>query len=565
MSLFWATSNFISAQDILIRIHPVEHIPDKLNFQKEINAADSADASTKLRTLRLAIVEEGYLTAGFDSIHFGTDTIDVFLNFGKAYKWANLDRGNMPEEYLSAIGYREKLYRNEPFSPKALARIIEQSLQKAENNGYPFASISLDSLKIQNDEIDARLNIDLNQFTTTDSLILKGNANINRNYLQSYLGIKTRVPYNQSQLNKIPERLKELPFIQVIKPYEIGMRPGKADIYLYLDNKKASNFNGIIGVLPDRETGKTQITGDVELNLLNTLKHGETMKLKWQRLQTKTQELNLEFDFPFLFSTPIGVEADLNLYRRDTLFGQVNALVGLQYYFSGGNFARVFYENNQANVISSEGFSINEYIDSRTNMYGVGLDFRILDYRFNPTRGIFLETSLAAGQKTILKNPEVDDAEYESLQLKTDIYNAKLNIGTYIPLGNRSTFLVRARGAYLLNENMFRNEIYRIGGLKTLRGFNEQSIFASAYVVGTAEYRFILEENSNVFVFFDQAIYEDRTDEKTLSDTPFGFGAGINFETNAGIFSLTYALGKQLENPVEIRSGKIHFGFISFF
>src|SRR5690606_25384173 len=140
-----------------------------------------------------------------------------------------------------------------------------------------------------------------------------------------------------------------------------------------------------------------------------------------------------------------------------------------------------------------------------------------------------------------------------------------LNIGTYIPLGNRSTFLVRARGAYLLNENMFRNEIYRIGGLKTLRGFNEQSIFASAYVVGTAEYRFILEENSNVFVFFDQAIYEDRTDEKTLSDTPFGFGAGINFETNAGIFSLTYALGKQLENPVEIRSGKIHFGFISFF
>src|SRR5690606_25880770 len=123
---------------------------------------------------------------------------------------------------------------------------------------------------------------------------------------------------------------------------------------------------------------------------------------------------------------------------------------------------------------------INEYIDSRTNMYGVGLDFRMLDYRFNPTRGIFIETSLAAGQKTILKNPEVDDAEYESLQLKTDIYNAKLNIGTYIPLGNRSTFLVRARGAYLLNENMFRNEIYRIGGLKTLRGFNEQSIFASA-------------------------------------------------------------------------------------
>jgi len=563
--LFWATSNFISAQDVLIIIHPVENIPDKVNIPKEINANDSTDASVKLRNLRWEIVETGHLTAGFDSINFGADTIYAFLNFGKTYKWANLNRGNIPEEYLSAVGFREKLYRNEPFSPKALSRIMEQSLKLAENNGYPFASLSLDSLKIHNREIDAVLQMELNQFTLTDSIIIKGGANTNRNYLQSYLGIKTQVPYNQSVLDKIPERLKELPFLHVIKPYEVGMRPGKADIYLYLDNKKASNFNGIIGILPDRETGKTQITGDVELNLMNTLKHGETIKLKWQRLQTKTQELNLEFDYPFLFSTPVGIEARLNLYRRDTIFGQVNALAGLQYYFKGGNYARVFYENNQANVISSDAFSINEFIDSRTNMYGVGMNFRRLDYRFNPTKGVFVETSVAAGQKTILKNPEVDDSEYDDLKLKSDIYNAKLNTGIYLPLGNRSTFLVRVRGAYLLNENMFRNEIYRIGGLQTLRGFNEQSIFASAYAVGTLEYRFILEENSNVFAFFDQGIYEDRSEENTLSDTPFGFGAGINFETNAGIFSLTYALGKQLENPIEIRSGKIHFGFISFF
>src|SRR5690606_14297070 len=250
---------------------------------------------------------------------------------------------------------------NEPFSPKALAKIMEQSLKMAENNGYPFATLKLDSLEMQHGAIAAELNIELNQFTLIDSVIIKGGVNTNRQYLQSYLGIKTQVPYNQSVLDKIPGRLKEMPFLRVIKPYEVGMRPGKADVYLYLDNKKASNFNGILGILPDRETGKTLITGDVELNLMNTLKHGETIKLKWQRLQTKTQELNVEFDYPFLFSTPVGIEARLNLYRRDTIFGQVNALAGLQYYFKGGNYARVFYENNQANVISSDAFSINEF------------------------------------------------------------------------------------------------------------------------------------------------------------------------------------------------------------
>lgn len=124
---------------------------------------------------------------------------------------------------------------------------------------------------------------------------------------------------------------------------------------------------------------------------------------------------------------------------------------------------------------------------------------------------------------------------------------------------------MKVQGGLFLNENMFRNEIYRIGGLKTLRGFDEQAIFATGFAIGTIEYRFILEQNSNVFVFFDQAYYEDKTREDVLSDTPFGFGAGVNFETNAGVFSLTYALGKQFDNNISFRGGKVHFGFISFF
>jgi len=556
----------LNAQNVTIIVQSDTPIPPKIKLPTYILAADSGDAVLQLNQLKHQLIEKGYLTAGFDSLSaIESDTLYSRVYFGKHYKWANLKAGNLPEEYLTRSGFRQKIVRDEAFSPAALAKLMEQSLKLAENNGFPFASLRLDSLQINDEYIEAVLNMELNQFTLVDSVIIKGNIKTNRKYLQNYLGIKTDVPYNQSVLNKIPVRLKELPFVKVIKPYEVGMRPGKADIYLYLDAKKASNFNGILGILPDEGTGKTQITGDIELNLLNSLSQGESINLKWQRLQTKTQELNVDFTYPFLFNTPIGLELGLNLYRRDTLFSRVNSLVGVQYFFKGGNFARIFYENNQANVISAEAFSIDQYIDSRTNLYGVGINMRDLDYRFNPTRGYFLETSVAAGRKKILKNRAVDDAEYSGLKINSDIYNINLKVGTYISIGKRSTVLLRVRGAYLLNENMFRNEIYRIGGLKTLRGFNEQSIFASAYGVGTIEYRYILEENSNVFVFFDQGIYEDRSVEIPLQDDPIGFGAGINFETNAGIFSLTYALGKQFNNSIEIRSGKIHFGFISFF
>jgi len=98
-----------------------------------------------------------------------------------------------------------------------------------------------------------------------------------------------------------------------------------------------------------------------------------------------------------------------------------------------------------------------------------------------------------------------------------------------------------------------------------LRGFDEESIYASSFSILTLEYRFILEQNSYLYVFGDGAWYENNEVSRYIQDTPFGFGAGISFETKAGIFSINYALGKQFSNPIELRSGKIHFGIVNYF
>ena len=105
----------------------------------------------------------------------------------------------------------------------------------------------------------------------------------------------------------------------------------------------------------------------------------------------------------------------------------------------------------------------------------------------------------------------------------------------------------------------------RIGGLHTLRGVDEESIFASFYSITTIEYRFILEQNSFLYLFTDGAFWEKRTANAYSLDRPYSFGVGMNFETNAGIFSISYAVGKQFDNPIQFRSAKIHFGFINFF
>lgn len=125
--------------------------------------------------------------------------------------------------------------------------------------------------------------------------------------------------------------------------------------------------------------------------------------------------------------------------------------------------------------------------------------------------------------------------------------------------------MLRGRGASFYNENVFTNELYRIGGIQTIRGFDEESIFVSSYAVASLEYRYLLEQNSNIYVFGDYGWLEKNVGENYLFDQPYSFGAGISFETSPGIFSLSYALGSQMGAPVYLRAAKIHFGFTSFF
>jgi len=108
------------------------------------------------------------------------------------------------------------------------------------------------------------------------------------------------------------------------------------------------------------------------------------------------------------------------------------------------------------------------------------------------------------------------------------------------------------------------NELLRFGGMGTQRGFKEEELRATSRWMISLEYRFLLDQNSFLFVFFDQSWYENKL-AITRRDTPYGFGGGLTFGTTLGMFSISYALGKQLTNPILLSNGNIHFGYTSYF
>lgn len=559
------------SQPIILNLIPQENsvVFKKISYEKNHNSQESI--IKELNKIILSLNDIGYLAASIDSIKHDSLFHNAFITIGNSYKWAHLKKGNIEESILSEVGFREKIYRNKPLHYKKVALLQERILTLLENNGYPFASIKLDSISLFNNAFGASLHIEKNNLIKIDSIINTGNAKMNTAYLHRYIGIKPGDLYNEGLIRKLPNRIKELSFISSKEAPIVLFSEKTTKLSLHLNKKRASQFDGIIGVLPNNETGKILFTGDVRLKLQNAINHGELIDINWRRLQAETQDLKTQLAYPFIFSLPFGIDYGLKLYKRDTTFIDVNQTIGIQYILAGSNYLKAFVNRKNSSLLSTAGLEnisvLPPNADIKATGYGLGLKIERLDYRINPRKGIFITLNTMASNRKIIKNSGLNEMIYANLKLTSVQYSAELIFANYIPIKNRSTLKLGLQSAIINSSSIFQNELYRIGGLKTLRGFDEESIFVSSYSILTLEYRYIFEQNSYLYVFSDAAYYEN----KSISFSgqryakPIGWGAGITFETKAGIFSINYALGKQFNNPINLRSGKVHFGIVNYF
>jgi len=537
--------------------------------------------SKELQSFLFKLFDNGYIAASFDSISNDSLNQTAFLNLGQIYHWAKIEKGNVDEGILSEVGFRDKIYSNKPFSQNQVRNLQEKILNYCENNGYPFASIKLDSITFEQNNIHARLALTKNTLVKVDSILIKGNADVADQYLYNYLGIKPGDPYNESLIIKIPDRLKELPFVNITQSFKVIFLEKNCKILLYIDSKKASQFDGVVGIAPNNTAptlaggtptvAQVKITGQAHLRLNNSYGKGELFDLNWQEPQPQTQDLKVQFNYPFILKSPFGLDVKFSLFKQDTSYLNLDENLGIQYLLSGGNYFKVFYEHTSSTIISARGLDsitvLPPYADISCDQYGIGYRSEKLDYRLNPRSGYSFEASASAGIKSIHKNPKINAEVYDSLKLTSTEYKAEYTFDYYFPLSPRNVIDIGAKGGIINTPDLFQNELFRFGGLRTLRGFDEQSLYASNFELWKVEFRYLMEQNSFLFVFYNQAWYKNmmRNYSGINTDTPYGFGVGSTFQTKLGIMSVSYALGSQFNNPIAFKSGKISFGLVNYF
>jgi outer membrane protein assembly factor BamA len=521
---------------------------------------DSTSASQYIKSLQISAIAKGYILASVDSIAYSPNAAVVNFQLGDKMGTASISVD--PEEAIFIRKHsriNEKFISQIPFTPGELASALVKIQEAYLDNGYPFVSLQLQNHRIESNQLTADLNIKKGPYCMWNIIHIRGDSSVSSKYISNLINIKVGDKYVESEIGKISGRIEQVPFLKEIKPSEILFVKDGAELFVYLESVPISSVNGIVGFQPNPTTKKLELTGEINLKLLDVLHRGELLDIRWQSIQDQTQSLKSRLNYPFLFNTPFGIDGTFDLYKRDTSFLELGATAGVQYFLNRGSYLKAFYSYSSSSVLS--GGNNNPLFSNlgnvKSNSYGLSYTSNRVDYLPNPSRGIKMLVEGTVGTR----KSQISDT---SLVEKSSIYRGKVKVEFFVPLHKRHVIRLASLTDFYSAEEIFQNEVYRYGGLTSQRGFNEDELFATTKTTATIEYRFLLDKNSHVFAFFDQSWYENNASEY-YNDSPYGFGVGFSFSTNFGVFSISYALGKQLSNPVLLSNSKVHFGYIVYF
>jgi outer membrane protein assembly factor BamA len=513
--------------------------------------------------------EKGFLLAGYHTEKTDSGSVRVILNPGQAFLWANLEQGNLPDDIFIKTGLRKEIFEGRIFNFSRITRLFRTVVQYAENHGYPFASVKLSKIRIDGNRIAAEVYYNPGPFIRFNNVSFSSGINLNTSFLEAFLNIRPGMTYDQRKIENIPHRLKELQFIRLKDRPQISFRRDSSAVFLDLEPVRANTFDGIIGFLPnENEPDKLLVTGQLYLGLNNLFRSGKKLNLEWQKPNLLMQELRIQYGHPALFRSPLDLGLDFFLFKQDTSFINREFLTDLFLNPVGAFTIGLSYNFISSRLLSTAFYTDEQFlnqVDYDLNYFGIRFRLNTLNRNFFPERGSLINGMIQLGNKKIIKNAGIDAGRYQDLEEKTFQVKAWLKAEKYFTLFPKNILLAAVSAGYLENDQLFLNDLFRLGGLKSIRGFNERFFYASWYITGTLEYRYLFENESQVFLFVDGAGLGYDIQDANLSDRPFGFGGGFSLSTRAGMLEIIYALGKSAGQPFGLDHSKIHIGYSSRF
>ncbi|WP_397362043.1 hypothetical protein [Olleya sp. R77988] len=464
--------------------------------------------------------------------------------------------------YIDSIIYSEK-YFSKLNLPKIKDNYFKLPYNTLENKlteynqiissfGYPFSSLKLTEIKEKSKtSLSAKLSIDIpKSIRKLDKIIIKGYEKFPKSYLKRYLKIRPTKIFNLVSINKKAISLSNLSFAKQNKEAEVLFSKDSTHLYLYLEKKSSNSFDGFIGFATNETSNKIEFNGYLNLLLVNNLNYGESLYLDYKSDQNEQKNFNLTANLPYIFGSPVGIEASLNILKKDSTYINTKQKASLFFQINDKN---SFYGGIESTISSdlTSNDNLNNIVDFNSNFYTFRYQYL---KRQNEEKLFQIKTSL--------------NAEFGIGKRKTNLTSTEQSIininGHHIfNLNKKNSIYTKGLIQIISSDNYLENEFAPFGGVNTLRGFSENSLTANSLYILNSEYRYKLSNNLFVNSVIDVANFKN--DLLNQKENLFGFGFGFGALTKGGLLRFIYANGKKENSSFKLSNSRIHLSLTSIF
>ncbi len=540
--LCFTTLNALYSQQIYLKVNGKN--TNETSFLKQ-NIKDSIfnngqEVETKLIFLQDFLRTNGYLYHQITSAEKKDSLYLVHFDLGKKTDSLKINF-NKHEAQLKSI-----LQINEPSKTIAIQNtesFLKNIVEKLAKKGYSISTVKLINHQFLNDIITADLDLHLDEQRRIDQLVFTPYNNFPTGIKQRLIKKYEKQPFTDAITSELQKEMSQFPFIKTTKQPEVLFTESNTALYLYVERQNISQFDGLIGFTND-DNGKVQFNGYADLQLMNILNKGEQLKLYWKNDGNQQTQFNLSGEVPYLFNTPFGLKASLELFKQDSTMMNTKFNAAVLYYLNFNHRVGVGYQSTSS-VAGTENF----YQAADYNNQFVTLNYLLNKYQDHPLfRQKYYITGLAGfGSKTEEKDNRKGSQQFINL---TASYLWQIN--------NRWYFNQQLEGSLLRSAiPLLYNEYYRFGGIHSIRGFRENSLLAKSLVGLYNEARYLLAPNMYIHSITDVAYYEG----ENTNDLLYSFGLGFGIQTGGGLFNIIYANGIQPNTDFKLSNSIFHLSY----
>ncbi|UCF78723.1 MAG: hypothetical protein JSW03_00140 [Candidatus Eiseniibacteriota bacterium] len=447
------------------------------------------------------------------------------------------------EELTAACGLRPGLVLS--------ARLLDEALKKLVNcmadRGFPFAAARAGAFALEDGRLDFVFFIDEGPRCAVGEVVLGESNALTSTALHRALGVARGETYCESRLRRgINSLRRKALFAEVGEPVVSVSGGNTARVLVPVKDRKTTSVAGAVGF----RGRSSELTGGLSLSLLNIARTGRSASASWEAAGGNVSSLSFSYAEPWVMGLPFSSAVSFEHVVRDTFFARTSVSLLCKVPLSpvlsaeaGASFEKTLETNGPVTRTS------------RVAWLG-GLELATGEPHWSTGDSYLAALRGSRGSKRISRVSEGEEARdvFSTLQGRT-LLQRRLGLSQIALVDVKLFAITEGR------ESASLDELFALGGKRTLRGYSERQFLAPTVGSVQLEYGILIGgEGGRAFALLDCG-YASTQALSTGDRFHVGYGVGLRVPSPFGVAGVDFGVpaGESLS------SGKVHVGLESTF